>query len=670
MVRPNSRSRSRPRRPARARSPEPAATPRQAPGSRPRRGRRLRVQSPSLASARRAAAVAEAPPPATPPLRWPAVHGEAVAPCGAGAAASVRKIAAALWRVHPPHVPPPPPPQESREPPRRRFEPSPKQLHTPDRCNYYKAVLEGRTGSKPLGSDINHEVGAYSHSPRVEMEVATKWDQRCLNNFRGADSTFCDRYPVAADAEISSLKAELMQAHNRIHELEAESRSAKKKLDHLVRSLAEEKASWRSKENDKVRNILDSVKEELNWERKNRQRAEIMNSKLVSELSELKSAAKRYLQNYEKERKARELMEEVCDELAKEIAEDKAEVEALKSESMKMRDEVEEEKKMLQMAEVWREERVQMKLVDAKLTLDNKYSQLSKLQSDLEAFLSFHHGNTVNKETIRDGERLREAICSMKFYDIKEFSYKPPPPSEDIFAVFEELRERDDTNEKEIGQCNGGSPKRHATKVHTVSPETDNFLKKPLNKHSNQPCDRNEEEDDSGWETVSHVDEQGSSNSPDGSEPSVNRFCGGNDASVSGTDWDDYYENGRSNSEISEVCSTTAEKYRKKGSSFGRLWRSSSNGNDHKKTGSELLNGMLSSGRMSNAALSPSLKNGEVCTVSPSIGEWSSDLLNPHVVRAMKGAQKHNQPNLNSKLLEAKLDGRKVQLRQALKQKI
>lgn len=92
------------------------------------------------------------------------------------------------------------------------------------------------------------------------MEVATKWDRRGLNNLRGADGALCDRYPVSADAEISALKAELLQAHNRIHELEAESRSAKKKLDHLVRNLAEEKASWRSKENDKVRNILDAVK--------------------------------------------------------------------------------------------------------------------------------------------------------------------------------------------------------------------------------------------------------------------------------------------------------------------------------------------------------------------------------------------------------------------------
>uniref|UniRef100_A0ACD5T8X2 Uncharacterized protein n=1 Tax=Avena sativa TaxID=4498 RepID=A0ACD5T8X2_AVESA len=645
------------RSPSRPKEPEATAGPGSA--SRPRRGRRLRVQSPSLASARRAAA-----PPATPPLRWP---GDAVAPpSGAGAASSVRKIAAALWRVHPPQAPP----RESGEA-RRRFEPNPKPLHTPDRCNYYKAVLEGRSGRKPLVNGSIHEVGAYSPSPRIEMEVATKWDRRCLDTSRDADYDPFDRYPVTADAEVSALKAELMRARSRIHELEAESRSEKKKLDHMLRSLSEEKASWRSREHDKVRDIFDSVKEGLNRERKNRQRAEIMNSKLVSELSELKSVAKRYLQDYEKERKARELMEEVCDELAKEIAEDKAEVEALKSESMKMRDEVDEERKMLQMAEVWREERVQMKLVDAKLTLDSKYSQLSDLQSEVEAFLSSHRGNSsVDKETVRDAEMLKEAICSMKFHDIKEFSYKPPPASEDIFAVFEELRQREDTSEKEIGQCNGDStPISHATKIHTVSPENYIFLEKPSQKYPRQPCARNEEEDDSGWETVSHVDEHGSSNSPDGSEPSVNGFGGQNGASVSGTDCDDC----RSNSEISEVCSTTAEKYRKKGSSFARLWRSS-NDNGRKKIGSELTNGRLSSGRMSNSALSPTLKGSEVCTVSPSVGEWSPESVNPHVVRAMKGriewpqgVPKHN---LKSNLLDSRVDGRKLQLRQALRQKI
>jgi len=112
------------RSPARAQGPAAAATPRQASPARPRRGRRLRVQSPSLASARRGPAPAHAPPPATPPLRWP---GDAVAPrqsAGSGAAASVRRIAAALWRAHPP----------PREPGEARRRPEVSLLSTRDPC--------------------------------------------------------------------------------------------------------------------------------------------------------------------------------------------------------------------------------------------------------------------------------------------------------------------------------------------------------------------------------------------------------------------------------------------------------------------------------------------------------------------------------------------------------
>ncbi|CAD6341902.1 unnamed protein product [Miscanthus lutarioriparius] len=476
-----------------------------------------------------------------------------------------------------------------------------------------------------------------------------------------------------AGGEIYSLREELMVAQDRIHELEAECRSTKKQLDHLAKNIAEEKASLKSREHDKFHHILDAVKEELNRERKRRQRAEMLNSKLHNDLSEMKFAAKRYLQDYEKERKARVLMEEVCDELAKEIAEDKAEVEAMRSESMKIRDELEEEKKMLQMAEVWREERVQMKLVDAKLTLENKYSQLINLQYELEDFLRSQPGCNIEKGTVREAERLKEAICSSVINGIKEFSYKPPPPSEDIFAVFEELKQREDTAEKVIVQCNGNRPKSRASRAHTASPETDMFLENQPSRYCNQPRTRNEAaEDDSGWETVSEVEENGSSNSPGGSEPSVNGFCGENDASVSGTDWDENCDNDQAHSEISEVCSTTAGRSRNKRSFVG-LWRSS-NTVDQKKMGSNTLNGRSSNARMSNVTESPDLKNSEVCDSPHITAQWRPDLLNPDIVRAIKGCidwprgvQKHS---LKSKILEARIDGSKVQLRQALKQKI
>jgi hypothetical protein len=248
----------------------------------------------------------------------------------------------------------------------------------------------------------------------------------------------------------------------------------------------------------------------------------------------------------------------------------------------------------------------------------------------------------------------------MKAHD-KEFSYKPPPPSEDIFAVFQELRQQEDTDEKEIRQCNGDTPVSHATDI----------LKILANKYSNRPCARNEDEDDIGWETASHVEEQVSSNSPDGSEPSVNGFSGGNDASVSGTDSEDNRENCMSNSGISGVCSTTGGKCHKKGSSFARLWRSS-NGVGRRKTGPQFLNGRISSGRMCNTAPSPDFNNSEVCQISPS--DWSADMLNPHVAHAMNGGvewpQDAQKQNLKSKLPGARTNGRMVQLHQAFEQKI
>jgi hypothetical protein len=365
------------------------------------------------------------------------------------------------------------------------------------------------------------------------------------------------------------------------------------------------------------------------------------------------------LQDYEKERKARELMEEVCDELAKEIADDKAEVEALKRETLKTREEIEEERKMLQMAEVWREERVQMKLLDAKLSLENKYKELSELQTRLEAFVRGKCGHDVTKEAVREAEILMEAVSSAKFHNMKEFSYQRPRSSEDIFSVFEELRPKEDVHERDIEECR--------TNVECNSPDTDIFLEKPAKRVVNGVNSGDGEiEDESGWETVSNLDERGSSNSPEGSEPSVNNgMYKSNNGSFSGTgtgtgtDWD----------ERSEVCSTNARRYKKKGSYIIKLWRSS-NADDCKKISREISNG-----RVSNASNSPDLKPRKTGLGSPIPIQWSSpDSVNPHVAHSLNGGIERTcgvqKQNLKSKLMEARVEGKKVQLKHALEQKI
>ncbi|GAA0151036.1 hypothetical protein LIER_09842 [Lithospermum erythrorhizon] len=100
--------------------------------------------------------------------------------------------------------------------------------------------------------------------------------------------------------------------------------------------------------------ILDLVSE-LEYERKERKKLESVNKKLARELSE--------------ERKNREAYESLCVKLAEEISANKSEIARLKKE-------IEEERKMLRVAEVLREERVQMKLSEAKHFLEEKMTKL------------------------------------------------------------------------------------------------------------------------------------------------------------------------------------------------------------------------------------------------------------------------------------------------------
>ncbi|XVF34003.1 hypothetical protein REPUB_Repub18cG0019700 [Reevesia pubescens] len=511
----------------------------------------------------------------------------------------------------------------------------------------------------------------------TEMEGATKWDPVCLKTTDEVRQIYSRMkridQQVSAVSIVSALEAELEQSRARIEELETEHRSSKKKLEHFLRKVSEERAAWRSREHEKIRAFVDDVKADLNREKKNRQRLEIVNSKLVNELAAAKLSAKQYMQDYEKERKARELIEEVCDELSQEIGEDKAEVEAIKRDSMKLREEVDEERKMLQMAEVWREERVQMKLIDAKVALEERYSQMNKLVADLETFLRSRTG-TLDVKVMREAESLRQAAVSINVQEFEEFTYEPPNP-DDFFAVFEDVALAE-ANEREIEPY---SPASHASKVHMVSPEMNMIKKDGILRHSNAYVDQNDEieEDESGWETVSHLEDQGSSYSPEGSAASVNKNCRDSNFSGSGIEWEENPCGVASITEITEVCSLPARQL-KKVSSIARLLRSCpNNGENYKIISVEGTNGRLSNGRKSNGGImSPDRGSGKAELSPPDlVGQWSSpDSGHPHITRGMKGciewprgAQKNS---LKAKLLEARMESQKVQLRHVLKQKI
>lgn len=217
----------------------------------------------------------------------------------------------------------------------------------------------------------------------------------------------------------ATLRTELEQARARVQDLEQTQKSGRREVDLFMKKMADEKASWKSKEQEKMQEMMaatvQAVKDELEEERKVRRRLELSNRKMNKELVEANMAAAKALQDLENERKARQLMEDVCDELAREIGDDKQEREELKRESERVRDELEEERRMLQLAEVWREERVQMKLSEAKVALEEKSAALDVMRAELEVFLRGDRrddgGNGA--AALQEAEVLRNVITAM-----------------------------------------------------------------------------------------------------------------------------------------------------------------------------------------------------------------------------------------------------------------
>ncbi|XWS43375.1 hypothetical protein CRYUN_Cryun16bG0097800 [Craigia yunnanensis] len=193
--------------------------------------------------------------------------------------------------------------------------------------------------------------------------------------------------PSSSMSLISALHAELERARLQVNQLVQEQCSDQHDINYLMKCFAEEKAAWKNKEQKVVEAAIESIASELEVERKLRRRFESLNKKLGKELAETKTSLLKSVKELGSEKRARVVIEQVCDELARDINEDKAEKEELKRESAKVREEVEKEREMMQLADVLHEQRVQMKLSKAKNHLEEKNAAVDKLRNQLENFL-------------------------------------------------------------------------------------------------------------------------------------------------------------------------------------------------------------------------------------------------------------------------------------------
>ncbi|KAL1557595.1 nucleolar transcription factor 1-like [Salvia divinorum] len=235
-----------------------------------------------------------------------------------------------------------------------------------------------------------------------------------------------DEQNSARSSLFSALKFELDRACIHVSKLIQEQRKGGE-IAVLVKQLEEEKLVWKLKEQDKIRRAIASVNGELETERKMRRRTERLNKKLGMELAETRESLAKMSKELESEKRAREIFEQVCDELARGIGEDRAEVEELKKRSAKVCEEVEKEREMMQLADVLREERVQMKLAEAKYQFEEKNALVDTLRNELETYLKSKNGEeqqgdgSPSYDKIKELERyLRETLPSPYDYQDKD----------------------------------------------------------------------------------------------------------------------------------------------------------------------------------------------------------------------------------------------------------
>ncbi|MBA0680025.1 hypothetical protein Goari_011755, partial [Gossypium aridum] len=187
---------------------------------------------------------------------------------------------------------------------------------------------------------------------------------------------------------IKALKMELDHARVRIKELLRDQQADRHEIDDLMKQIAEDKLARKSKEQDRIHAAVQSVRDELEDERKLRKRSESLHRKLAREVSDIKVSLSNALKDLERERKSRKLLEDLCDEFARGIKNYEREVHGLRQKSDEDWDGAADcDRMILHISESWLDERMQIKPEEAQSGFHEQKSMIDKLGFEIETFL-------------------------------------------------------------------------------------------------------------------------------------------------------------------------------------------------------------------------------------------------------------------------------------------
>ncbi|CAO2841036.1 unnamed protein product [Amaranthus hypochondriacus] len=239
-----------------------------------------------------------------------------------------------------------------------------------------KYISEG----KPNSIEVGTGTGTGSEVPCVKTRlkdvnnslIASKELVKVLFRFLSQEEKNSSRITL-----FSALRVELDRAKVHMDKL----------IQDAINERDQEKSAWKRRERQRIEETVSGLAKELDIEKKLRRQADRLNKKLGKELADTRALFSQAMKELDCERRSREILEQTCDELARGIGEERVEAEELKRETAKAREEVEKERQMLQLADVLREERVQMKLAEARYEYEEKNAALERLKSEIHTYL-------------------------------------------------------------------------------------------------------------------------------------------------------------------------------------------------------------------------------------------------------------------------------------------
>ncbi|XP_002978681.2 uncharacterized protein LOC9658956 [Selaginella moellendorffii] len=192
---------------------------------------------------------------------------------------------------------------------------------------------------------------------------------------------------VPVEDTSQKLRLELLKTWTTVERLEKAHTAAKSKLERLSSRYEDGRSLWESQVQDKITSSLQAMRHKLKEEKNANKSLELANQKLEAELLEIRKAIAQAKKDIVAERNSKRMIEDVCDELAKEVGDDKALAIELRRQASAARREAEETRKALQMGEVWKEEKVQGRLAEARFGIEHRNSELDGAIARVEGFL-------------------------------------------------------------------------------------------------------------------------------------------------------------------------------------------------------------------------------------------------------------------------------------------